>query len=170
MKKNIIIGISISTAIFLLAAVSFFTTFGSWDGVILSAKFKLRIIDNLGKPVSGAKLSVIEKHGLIGTKKTISYDFPIQEFTDMSQPISDADGFIEISHMAEGGLETGGGSFALFWCIPVKFDHRSFIVKIETPNQKDLHFDYFDMYKNCDKKASHFSSDDPLNCQLEITI
>lgn len=169
MKKKKIVWVSSVLSIFLLAIVSILTTFGVWDGMIPSAKFRIEIIDGHGKPVKGATVSVFEKYGFMRLKKRISYNFPIKEFTKKSQPISDADGTIKISHISEG-LEIGGGAFALFWFIPVSFGEPSFIVQIETPDHRKRLIDYSNLYNKCDEEPSILSRNNPVNCQFEVVM
>ena len=168
-KRKILIGGFLIT-ILILALASVVSTFGIWDGVIPSANIKIRIIDNQNLPISGAQLTVFEKHGFIKTNKSISYDFPIQEFKRESQPISNSDGVIEVSHLSEG-LEIGGGAFALFWIIPISFGDPKFIIHIKAPDGREQSFEYSDLYINCNEKPTILHREEnPVNCEHNIIL
>lgn len=170
MKKKTLIGIFLIVFILLLGAISIVTTFGIWDGAIPSAKFKIKVLDNQKAPVIGAKLSVYEKQGFMGLRKSLSYNFPIQEFSEESHPISNSDGVIEISHISDG-LEIGGGAFALFWIIPISFGDPEFIVHIETPDGSERSFEYSDLYENCDERPPILNrKDNPVICKCDLVL
>ena len=86
MKKKIYIPLVI-VFVLALAVISFITTFGIWDGAIPSARFRIKVQNQKGQLISGARLSVYRKTGLFGLNKELSYGFPIQEFNENSQPL-----------------------------------------------------------------------------------
>ena len=168
MKKKILISIASIILFFLLALTSIFTTFGIWDGAIPSAKFKLKVIDGQKKAVSGVKLTVFEKKGFLGLKRRISYRFPIQEFTNESQPVSNSNGVLEVSHVSKG-LEIGGWAFALFWVVPISFGDPKFIVHFQAPDGRERSLEYYDLYEKCDEKPT-ILRDSPVACELEVVL
>ncbi len=170
MKKKALIGISVTVLVLFLTSISIVTTFGIWDGAIPSVKLKIKLLDNQKTPVIGAKLTVYEKQGFMSLKERQSYNFPIQEFTENSQPISNSDGLIEISHLSNG-LEIGGWAFALFWIIPISFGDPEFIFYIETPDGRTRSFEYTDLYETCDERPTILNrKDNPAKCEFELIL
>jgi hypothetical protein len=164
MKKKIILTIAAIIALLVLAVGSIVTTFGIWDGAIPSAKFTIKVLDQNENPISGAKLSIFEKRWLLNLKRSVSYNFPVHEFTKDSQPISNSNGEIEISHISKG-LEIGGDSFALFWFIPITYGSPEFVISVQAPDDRRVNFDYYDLYNDCDKEPSILNKDDPVKCK-----
>ena len=169
MKKKIIITIAAILIFLILAVGSIATTFGIWDGAVPSAKFTINVLDKDENPVSDAKLSIFEKQGFLNLKRSVSYNFPIHEFTNDSQPVSNSNGKIEISHISKG-LEIGGGSFALFWVIPITFGSPEFVVSVQAPDNRKVNFDYYDLYKDCDKKPNILNKDEPVKCSYKAVL
>jgi len=77
-----------------------------WDGGSPSNQFRLRVTDSKGVPITAASLSVVTK------SNEPAYGYPIEEFSEESQPQADDSGTIVVHHT--GGVEFGGSYTLLF--------------------------------------------------------
>ena len=77
-----------------------------WDGGFPRNQFRIRVTDSNGIPIASAKLSVVDK------SNEAAYGYPIEEFTEDSQPQADGSGTIVVHH--NGGISYGGSYKLLF--------------------------------------------------------
>lgn len=74
-----------------------------WDGGFESAEYRLRFVDESGRPVPGVALRVLTRAG------GVCHLYPVNEFLPDSTPTSDADGRMAFHHV--GRLEFGGHEY-----------------------------------------------------------
>jgi len=77
-----------------------------WDGGFPRNQFRIHVTDSNDVPLTSAKLRVVDKSNVS------SYGFPIEEFTEDSQPQADGSGTIVVHH--NGGISYGGSYKLLF--------------------------------------------------------
>ncbi len=107
----------------LVAGASYLTTGMRWDGGYPFGEVRVLVVDQDGRPVPGASLAVFES-----TSGNVAGDYPLYENARDGGMQSGNDGVI-VCHQIREGLQFGGFSWRLFWCIRMgasapEFDFR----------------------------------------------
>ncbi len=114
MKKRLLLVVSALVFIVLILDVltgrlTFHHPIVFWDGGYPSNQFRIRVTDSKGIPIAAATLGVVTK------SNEPVYGYPIEEFSEESQPQADNSGTIVVHHT--GGIEFGGSYRLLFGVI-----------------------------------------------------
>lgn len=115
------------------------TTTGMWDGAFPPGEYHLKIENEQGDPVEGARLSIFDE------TKNFAFEYPIDNYLSDGNLISDKQGIIVALHLPRG-FEFGGSCFNILWVIPICSGSPEFDGQISADGYQSIRFSLQELF------------------------